>query len=108
MTEQAFRRLVLAYYHRLRKSGLTRLDARELVGALVNTADAIDLFGIHGHLEILESIRHAVGAVAAGLSSEEDWERTKARRALPYALQAEDAWGGYVRDNAQRVVAGES
>jgi hypothetical protein len=98
-----FRRLVLAYYHQLRKGGLTKAGARELVGALVNTADAIDLFHIHRDLETLAALRRAVGSVGTCLASQDDVQRIKARRGLPYILKAEDAVVGYVYEKARRV-----
>lgn len=99
-----FRRLVLAYYRRLRKGGLTRAGAREFIGALVNSADAIDLFRIHSDVEALEDIRRVVGMVAAGFGSEDDAQRRKARWALPHVLWAEDAWAAYVYGSARRAV----
>lgn len=101
-SERDFRRLTLAYYRRLRKGGLTRAGTRELVGELVNTADAIDLFRIHSDLAALEAIRRIAGSVGADLGSEDDWTRIKARRGLPYIMQAEGTWAAYVHGRAQR------
>ena len=106
LDEQVFRYLVMAFYRRLRRGGLTRLDARELVGSLVNTAYDLELFDFQVLLKDQERVQSVISMLAPDLANWNDWRRqSAARAALPHLLKASDGYAQLLLEKRLRATS---
>jgi len=90
--DRQFRELVMAFYRRMRRAGLTRIGARDVTGELVNAAHDIDLFDIQRDLRLRDLFTESVEMMTRAAVDLTDPQRFVARQHLPEMVRALDDW----------------